>query len=741
MKDKLPAKNKEKVDNKDQLERIKKNIEKAEMGFKDNNKRYHDYQRMVFQSAIEQNDEDTLRASGKPIIEFNITNAPLSRMCGEFSKQEPSIEVRAKAGAKVEPELIEFIEGHMRHIFDESKKHNTQYITYRDQLSGGFSMFKVYTEYEHPMSFEQMIGFKRVYEPTMCGFDPMAREVDKRDAAWCYELFPMEKEEFKEKYPDVDLQEVSFTRMDNNFNWSYSQGKQDIILLSHYYEHKRKRTKIVKLADNRVLTKKEYDEFMKSWGEQGFIEQPPAIVSERETELDSIKRYEIMETEVLETIDTSFLDNPLVFVDGDSVIIKKNDDGNMQQFTKPYVYHAKGMQRLLNFSGQVIANDFEMMVMHKFKVAKESIPQEKEYQDAYANVQEAATLVYNAFMDNDPDKPIPPPMEIARVGLPPEVPMVFNTSMQMLQNILGTYDSQLGINDNQLSGVAIVEAATQSNATGMPYIVNYMQSLTQVANIILKLIPKYYVTPRSVPVINKDGTRSEKLINQPGGIAIKYDENTLSVVVEAGPNFAIQKSKALQQVTLMMQANERFAAFMNTQGLPFLLDNMEFKGSDVLREKAMAWMEKEEEAEAKKQQEPNPELIKMQMAQQQMQLQAQLAEQELQFKREEAELKHQIDMAKLAVEEAKVETERLDIMQKAGESREKLMMAITKAHAEEERALAELHIKVVDTEHQHGRDVATHAKDMIQLHHEMKMAEKESNKPKEAAKPKKKGKK
>ena len=42
--------------------------------------------------------------------------------------------------------------------------------------------------------------------------------------------------------------------------------------------------------------------------------------------------------------------------------------------------------------------------------------------------------------------------------------------------MLGSYDASLAQNDQQLSGVAIVEAATISNGAAMPYVINYMQS-------------------------------------------------------------------------------------------------------------------------------------------------------------------------------------------------------------------------------------------------------------------------
>ena len=42
---------------------------------------------------------------------------------------------------------------------------------------------------------------------------------------------------------------------------------------------------------------------------------------------------------------------PLVFFDGNSVMITNEQGGQTQQMTRPYVYNAKGAQRLINFSG------------------------------------------------------------------------------------------------------------------------------------------------------------------------------------------------------------------------------------------------------------------------------------------------------------------------------------------------------------------------------------------------------
>lgn len=715
----------------DQLKRIKKNIERAAVYFKPNNERYHKFQKFVFKTAISPEEEDTLKNMKKPVIEFNITNAPVSRLCGEFSKQEPSIAVSSQDGMQVDPETILAVEGHVRHIMWEAKKHNTQYAVYRDQLSGGFSNFKVWTEYENEMSFEQVIRFGRTFEPTLTGYDPMARECDKSDAQYCYEVFPMSKEDFKAEYPDVDMESVTFVKTDAGFNWSYSEKTQDIVVLVDYYERKKRRKRIVKVADAKempelqmewkqsgfkpgaVMDMDEYKKAYELWNLEAHSAQPPAVVGEpRWTEACTICRYRVMESSVLEYKETPFKSLPLVFVDGDSVILKGGEGSAIEQFTKPYVYHAEGIQKMTNFSGQVIANDFENMVMHKFKVAEEALPTEKEFREAYTNYQVPNTLVYKHLWNDNPDVPLPPPQEIARVPLPQEVLATFNNSMQMLQNILGSYDASLGINDNQLSGVAIVEAATQSNAAAMPYIVNYMQSLGQVANIIVDLIPKFYKTPRTIPVVSKDGKRGFVRINEPGMPNFGYEENALNVKVEAGVNFAIAKNKALQQIIALMQASPEFAQFINEEGLETLLDNIEFRNVDIVKDKVEQWKKK-------RAQQGSPEQQQAAAAQQQAQAQAQaqqamiqLEEQKFELKKEESEANVMLKSEQLVNERAKIDNERLEIMQNAGESRANLVVGLAKANAEEERARADLHLKAYGQGHDHGHASKKLAKDL-----------------------------
>ena len=710
----------------DQLLRIKKLVKDSQEYWEPNVTRYNLFRRFVYDSSLTEQDKAVLNALGKPELEFNVLEAYLSRLCGEFSKQVPSIEVRSDDGSQVEPEVLDVVGGHIRHILDQANKEGCEYNSYRDSLSGGYSVLKVWTEYAHSMSFNQIIKFGRAFDPTLCGFDPLARMPSKWDGRFCFECFPKSKEEFIEEYPDVNINDMSFTREFDGYNWSYCNNKQDIMLICDFYEKKRKRKKIVKLVTGHVMTMEEYKEFMEHWETLGRIEQPPAIQgSPRWTEVETICRYRLIENQVIEYKETNYKYLPLVFVDGNSIDLRHSTNNNFMQMTRPYIYQAKGVQKLKNFAGQTLANALENMVQHKFKVAKESIPDEQPYRDAYSNVQLANTLVYKAFKDNDPNVPVPAPMEIQQVPAPPEVTATFGMTDQITQAILGSYDASLGINDNQLSGVAIQEGATQSNAAAMPYVVGYMQALNQVAEIIIDLIPKYYVTPRTIPMISHDGNMSYRMVNAPDQqdgkpIYLNYDENALQVKVKAGVNYAIQKSKSLQQIIMMSQASPIFAQFMNAKGLKVLLDNFEIQGVDQLKVLAEQWMQ-----EQAQQQQMQQQMAQEQMKNNPMMIKAQNERMKIIQEAKQDEIENQLKGADLELKKQEVDQEMMKIVMEHNNQETMAQATMEKADAEKSRAAVDLAIKTISMQHSQDHDLYKLTHEVIKSNrdHQHKMAQ------------------
>jgi len=653
----------------DRLTELKQSVEEAHEYFKENIRRYEKFMNFVFRSSLKDDEAATLAATGKPTLEFNILESFISRLRGEFAKQEPNLTVRAADG--VPPsyltssliELIKVTEDHLKAIFFDGANDMLDYNVYSDLLAGGYSVLRVFTEYVNEKSFEQNIKVERVYDPTMTVFDPLARDSHKGDGRFCAEIYPMTRKNFEDKFGKSIADEMKFTRSLSGFDWSFQNEKEEVILVCDYYEKKTKRETIYRLSNGHTVTKREYEKLLEHWDEAGYIEQPPVVLKERKTVLEYICRYIFCENKVLEYTETDYKYLPLVFVDGNSVFLKEG--GTYCQMTRPYVYHAEGIQRLKNFAGQSLANELENTIQHKFVVAVESVP--KDYLEAYQNVQKADVLMFNNFADNNMSVTLPPPREIQRTPIPPEITNTFKMSDEMTQAILGSFDASQGMASAQLSGIAFARSAIQSNNASVPYVVGYIKGLNRVAQIIVDLIPKYYRTPRSLPVLKPDGKRSFQMINKPGSLYMNFDPNHLEVRVEAGVNFSMQKEIALQTIIQLSQASPGFAQFINEEGLPLILDNIDIRGIDNLKQKADQWMQQQKQQQAQQ----------AQMAQQQAQLQAQQQAMQMAVLQKEAQSPAQTNVEMEAIQQ-QASTENARIAIKAQEAQTKYIETISK---------------------------------------------------------------
>lgn len=693
--------------NKTHLEEMKRHVKDWFDYFKSNIELYHSFRMFVFKSSLSEEDVSTLQSLGKPVVECNIMEAYISRLRGEFSKQEPSINVNPKNGKPANPQMISFVEGYMRALLFDANNHSFEYNVYTDLLSGGFSVMKCWTDYESDLSMDQIIKVGRARDVTQCGFDILSHEDCKGDGRFCFDAYPKLKEEVEEEF-GVDLSELDCTKKTDGFNFSYTNNEQDIVVVCDFYEKKKKKTKLFKLADGQVLVEKDYDEFISKWNEglrNGTEIRPaPAIVDQRNTLITTIHRYRFVEDRELEHVETDYNGLPLIFVDGNSIMLRDGSMGKEYQFTRPYLFHAQGMQRIKNFALSSLGNELENMIMHKWMICKEGIPPENV--DAYKNNQQPSVVVFNAFKDNNPQVPLPPPQVIQRTPIPPEIANTFQMADSAMQMILGSFDSSLGINNNQLSGVAIQEGATQSNAAAMPYIVGFLKGLNQLAQVVVDLIPKYIKGARTLPIVDKKGKRGYQQVNDGSQINLDYPANHLDVRVEAGVNFAIQKSRAMAQIIAAMQASEEFAAFINSTGLDIFLKNMEFQGVDELIGRVEQWLQMKAKQMQQQAQQPNPMTLKAQ--------ELQLKGQELQQDAQQNQAENQLDQQRIANETMKIQLT-------AQNQHNANVTQMAKAHGEQLNDMTELSMKADHQHHSHNKDVVDtlHAITQSQQQHEV----------------------
>lgn len=682
---------------------IKKNVADFTSYFQKNYDRYSSFFRMVFQSSLDAQDIAVAQLRKMPMLEFNILEPFVSRLRAEFMMQEPSCMITSAPGAQnVDTQLISMLEAHWRAFTEDANHSSVLYQVYTDCIAGGFSGIKVYTDYVNSMSMDQNIYMRRVSDPLLTGYDVMAKEIHKGDGRFCYELFPMSKEDFEDQYGKKYSQNMTFKNYSNfgGVNWSYTTGNVEQVLVCHFYKKKIKQQKIIQLSNFQTMTVDDYEALIQNWS---FLTQPPQPIGKsRKSDVTTITCHKICSDSLLETIEMPewhFL--PIIFVDGNSAMIK-DSSGNYSQMTRPFCYHAHGIQKLKNFAGNSLANELENIVQHKFTMALESI--DPEYKDALLNYQLPNLMIYRAFYNNDPNSQLPPPMPVPRVPAPPEVMSTFSVTDGMTQAILGSYDAQQGnISDAALSGEAIKQGTMNSNSTALPFSNGVFQALNQVGKIWLNLLPNIYVTPRTIPVLDARGQRNYIVINQEmqngGQQSFDYDPNAFDISINASVSFEMQRQQALSTLVKLQQMNPTFAQFMATKaGIDLILDNLDIRGIDALKQGVNQFVQEQQaQQQAAMHQQMSPLVVK---------------QQELQLKAQKMQSDAQLDSARIATEKQKADTDRILALSKIGESSDKITLEQDKLEAEKARTAVDGAIAM--SQHHHDK-----AMDILEHHHKM----------------------
>lgn len=671
----------------DQLDRLKKNVQSWVKYFKGNTERYKECREFVFKSNLSQNEMGIADELQRPQLEVNVLETYLSHLMGEFSKQTPSPAIQP---IRDDPQLADqalVVEDHIRFIFDEAKP--VQINTIRNTLSGGFSAVEVTTEYVSDNTFDQKICIKSILDDTQVGFDPTAKLAHKGDGRYCFKNVPKTKEELEEEIPGLDLSKVKFdSQLMDGFPWYYTQpdgnSNQKIAVVCDYFEKKKSYRWLYRCSDpthpdnNLVMTKDEYDQLISIYAEKAIMAAPPVILERSRRPIVTINHYQFTGDQVLLFEETDYEFLPIVFVDGNSVLL------NEGQVTRPYIYHAIDVQKIKNVCAQSIMNDIENMRQTDVFIAKEAIPQEAELRLAWLNPQKAsAALAYNFFSETNDGKELPPPIVIQRQQVSPATIQIFQLADQAIQNVLGSYDAQQGM-QSDMSGIAIENGAMQSNNAAMPYVTNYILAMNRVCEIIIDLMPKYYKTLRTIPTMNYEGMKGFKIVNDSVRnpiFSMEYDSNALEVQVKMDQNFEVQKSRFIQTASQLMKVSPVLNEFFSTDGVPLILDNITIKDSAKVKQMYAQFAMKKQQQMAQQQQmqmQMNPSVVQQNIAE---------------MKAATDEKKIKVDLIKAFLdkktEDAKAEASSAEAQAQVLESQGKLAIAAMSADSENKRSQVE----------------------------------------------------
>jgi hypothetical protein len=270
-------------------------------------------------------------------------------------------------------------------------------------------------------------------------------------------------------------------------------------------------------------------------------------------------------------------------------------------------------------------------------------------------------LPYNAIKDG---VALPKPERVQ----PPSMAPAFLQGLEMAANALmltsGQYQAEMGAPSNERSGVAINARQRQADNATYHYVDHLAQGVRYLGRMIVDLAPKIYDTKRVMRIVGEDGSESHVILDPNAPQAHQeVDANDISeaditaifnpgvgqyqVVSDIGPAFATRRQEAFNAISQIMAHNPQFMSFAGD----IMWKVSDFPYSDELEERFKQMLP----PQIKDANGPPPEVAQMQQQMQQMhqaatttiqqagqtvaQLKQQLADQQREHDRKDAELR------------------------------------------------------------------------------------------------------
>lgn len=681
------------------LDRIYQNINRY-FRFNENNiNRFRNDRYFVFYDQWSQDERQAFKDLNKPIFTYNKIYDYYRKLIGEQRFNTSNIEVNSINGMISQKEVTlraDIIRG----IEYKSRADIAYQNAFGSAVSGGLGAIRLRTDYVNPKTMEQEILIEPVKFAERVFWDPLSKAATKTDGNFMGIYDQMDKDDFVEKYPEIPYP-VSFPVNYNTryFNW----GDKKSITICEYYEKQWYNFTLYQLDNGECISKKEYNRRKKefdagqleaampenkapeqpntgieggqeqmSLGESQIHPQEPAtptpipqfmgteqqqpihaerpmagkpefpkVVATRKSRDYKIICYKAIFGHILEQYEWPSKEFPFAIVLGDEVVI----DG--EHIIVSITRYAKDPQRFLNFLASDLAQAAKNNRREQFLVTADNIAGYEQFWKNPAN--QAGALPYN------PDSVTKqPPVRLP----PPELPQTLVQNLQQadrdLRSIMGYQQENEPRMFGNLSGEAIREIQRDGNSTNLVFFNNLERAQEQVGRTILSMLPRIYDTERNITIQGIDGKSSQVTVNKKvaGGIINDLTKGEFDIRVTGGTNYAVRKEEALMAI-------QQIIASWNPQVSPLVADiiakNVEMEDGIELvnRFKTLVPPEVLAKADGKPMPPPPPnpqqqQMMQMQQMQQQLEsAKLQLAQEEVQSKREQTVANRELNQVKM----------------------------------------------------------------------------------------------
>lgn len=501
----------------------------------------------------------------RPCLVINRLPQQLRQVTNDQRQNRSSIKV-TPVDEHADIETAKVFQGLIRHIEYNSNADVAYNRSFEASAGKGLGYYRVITDYCDPNSFDQEILIKSVRNSFSVLLDPNSQEPDGSDANWGFVFQDMSKEDFKAQFPDAKLSsEGDWSAYGSvSSNWI----RESTVRVGEYFYKTFKKVDLVLLSNGQSVDKSEIPKE---------LPQGLTIIKERKTTLPAIKWCKLNGLEILDKTDWLGAWIPIIPVIGDELDI----DG--KRVLSGIIRAAKDPQRALNFWKSAEAEIIALAPKAPF-IGVEGQFEGHEHEWQTANTKNHAYLEYKASSISG--QPVGPP---TRNMYEAPVQAITQAGMQASEDIkatTGIYDSALGNQSNENSGIAIQKRNNQSQTSNFHLIDNLNISKRHLGRILVDLIPKVYDAPRTIRILGEDDSAEMVAINQIFPEDAKQKTHMLSagkydVSIGTGPDFATKREEAAQMMLEFVKVVPNAGATIGD----LIAGNMDWNGAEEISER------------------------------------------------------------------------------------------------------------------------------------------------------------
>lgn len=548
----------------------------------------------------------------KPCLTINGLSQFVRQVTGQIRDMNPAVRVSA-ADTDASKDVAEIFEGLIRQIEYASDASSIYEAAAESAAACGIGHWRIRADYAPGETFDQELMIERIYNPFSVFWDPLAKDPTRKDAAYCFIVEEIKKEDFEDQYPGKSALAVTG---DNQPSLLYTWGRGETVTVAEYFWTEMKSVKIGLLPDGTVVRDPK---------------PPMNVIKERTVKEPVVKWAKISGGDVLE----GPKDFPCTYIPVVSVVGEEWHNGE-QTYRSSVIRFAKDPQQLYNFARSSGAELIAMQPKAPYLITVKQVAGLETFWNT-ANSSTRPYLPYNVDEKAGAPTRVPPPVPSS--GIMAEIQMAADD----MKRTTGIYDASLGNRSNETSGIAIQARQQEAQNGTSIYADNMTKSVAHTGRILVSMIPKVYDTKRVVRTLGEDDQEQMVLINdvmqaQQDGMVAEVPINDMTqgrydVRVSVGPSYQNKRQQASDGMLQFLQTVPQAQQFV----ADLIAGAQDWPDADRIAERLRKALPPEMQDEQEEEQTPEQQQAMAAQAQQQQAQQA--AQQMEQFAMAEAQAK------------------------------------------------------------------------------------------------------